>query len=331
MDKFKALVIDGTRSEVTRAVKELTLDDLPEGDVTIQVFYSSVNYKDGLASIANSTIVKTYPHVPGIDLAGRVLSSADKRFKEGDEVLVTGYNLGTSHFGGYSQVARVPADWVVRIPEGLSMKEAMAIGTAGFTAALSIYRMEQNGVRPNQGPVLVTGAKGGVGSTSIAMLSKLGYEVVASTRQSGEHEFLKQLGAHSVISPEELQLPENKRLLSEKWAAAVDPVAGKYLSYILATIKYGGSVAVSGFTGGADFSATVYPFILRGVNLLGIDSVFCPMDIRTILWDRIANELKPAMLIDSIGYETTLENLPAALDQILKGEIRGRAVVSLQN
>lgn len=326
--RFRALVVDKAEDSFSLEVKELTMEDLPEGEVTVRVAYSSVNYKDGLACIPNGRIVKSYPFVPGIDLAGTVTESRDARFREGDEVIVTGYELGVSHFGGFSEYARVPAEWVVPLPKGLSLKEAMAIGTAGFTAALSIQRLEENGLRPDGGPVIVTGATGGVGSTAVSMLSKLGYHVVASTGKRAEHEYLHTLGAKEILGRDEVT-DTSRPLQKERWAGAVDPVGGKTLAYLLSTTKYGGSVAVSGLTGGSDLVTTVFPFILRGVNLLGIDSVYCPMDVRKKLWERLASDLKPANLLESIGHETTLDGLPAATASILKGEIRGRTIVRL--
>lgn len=320
---FRALVVNKTEEAFTVGIQGLAMDDLPPGEVTIRVAYSSVNYKDGLASIPNGKIVRSYPFVPGIDMAGTVVASQDARFREGDEVLVTGYELGVSHYGGFSEFARVPADWVVPLPNGLSMKEAMLVGTAGLTAALSIYRLEENGLAPEKGPVLVTGATGGVGSMAVAMLAKRGYHVIASTGKEAEYDYLRRLGAQEVLSRQEL-IPEKIRPLDKQhWAAAVDPVGGKGLAYILSSTKYGGSVAVSGLTGGTDFAGTVFPFILRGVNLLGIDSAYCPMDVRVELWKRIAGEWKPTHL-DEIGNEITLDDLPETLSSILKGEVRGR-------
>lgn len=301
---------------------------MPVGDVLIRVAYSSVNYKDGLASTPNGKIVKSYPFVPGIDLAGTVVESQDPRFRQGDEVIVTSYELGVSRYGGFSEYARVPAGWVVPLPTGLTMKEAMAIGTAGFTAGLSVQRLEEHGVTPEKGPVLVTGATGGVGSMAVSMLAKLGYNVAAGTGKTSEHEYLKQLGAREILSREEVS-DASRPLQKERWAGAVDPVGGKTLAYLLSAVKYGGSVAVSGLTGGTELNTTVFPFILRGVNLLGIDSVYCPMDVRVELWNRLARDLKPANLLDDIGREITLDELPETLASILKGEVRGRTIVRL--
>lgn len=329
MTVFSALVVNKMDEQFSVGIKELTFDDLPSGDVTIRVAYSSVNYKDGLAADPKGRIVRSYPFVPGIDLAGTVVSSKSSRFREGDEVIVTSYGLGVSHFGGFSQYARVPSDWVVPLPQGLTMKEAMALGTAGFTAALSIQRLEENGLHPEKGSVLVTGSTGGVGSLAVSMLALRGYQVVASTGKESEHEYLRQLGAKEILHRAELSPEKIQTLDKQRWAGAVDPVGGKTLAYVLSTTQYGGSVAVSGLTGGGEVPTTVYPFILRGVNLLGIDSAECPMDTRTKIWDRMASELKPKNLLEHIGNEVNLYELPAVLSEILKGTIRGRTIVSL--
>ncbi|ASS90144.1 NADPH:quinone oxidoreductase family protein [Aeribacillus pallidus] len=329
MDHFKALVVNKTETDFSVKVQTISMNDLPEGDVVIKVAYSSVNYKDGLASIPNGKIVKSYPFVPGIDLAGTVVSSKDPRFKEGDEVIATSYEIGVTHYGGYSEYARIPGDWVVPLPKGLTLKDAMALGTAGFTAALSVHRLEENGLTPDKGKVLVTGATGGVGSIAVSMLAKRNYHVVASTGKETEHEYLRELGAKEILSREEV-CPEQIRPLDKQyWAAAVDPVGGKTLAAILSRIQYNGSVAVSGLTGGSDVPTTVFPFILRGVNLLGIDSVYCQMELRKQIWERMAADLKPDKLLESIAQEITLDQLPDALSNILKGKLRGRTVVKI--
>ncbi|MCM3766967.1 acryloyl-CoA reductase [Neobacillus niacini] len=328
-DAFKALVVNKQENDFTVKLQELTLSDLPEGEVLIRVQYSSVNYKDSLASIPEGNVVKCYPMVPGIDLAGVVVSSEDPRFKEGDEVIATSYEIGVSHFGGYSEYARIPAKWVVPLPEGLTLKEAMIIGTAGFTAALSIQRLEENGVTPDKGVVLVTGATGGVGSFAVAILAKLGYQVVASTGKASQHEFLNQLGAQSVVSREEIYDGKIRALGKQNWAAAVDPVGGEPLASLLSQIHYGGSVAASGLTAGVKVPTTVFPFILRGVNLLGIDSVYCPMETRLKIWDRLATDFKPRNMEDLLQQEVTLEQLPSILPTLLKGEATGRTIVKL--
>ncbi len=329
MDNFKAFIVNKKEEDFSAEVRMIQQKDLPEGDVLIKVAYSSVNYKDGLASIPNGKIVRSYPFIPGIDLAGTVVASDDSRFKEGEAVIATSYEIGVSHYGGYSEYTRIPGDWIVPLPEGLTLKEAMVFGTAGFTAALSVHRLEENGLTPEKGKVLVTGATGGVGSVAVAMLAKRGYHVVASTGKQSEHEYLRKIGAAEIISREELVGEKIKPLDKQLWAAAVDPVGGKTLSAILPKLDYNGSVAVSGLTGGTDVQTTVFPFILRGINLLGIDSVYCPMKTRKLLWQRMATDLKPEGLLDTIKSEVSLEELPAVLTRILKGENRGRTIVKI--
>jgi len=329
MDNFKAFIVNKTEEDFSAEVKTINLEDLPAGDVVIKVAYSSVNYKDGLASIPNGKIVRSFPFVPGIDLAGTVVSSNDSRFMKGDEVIATSYEIGVSHFGGYSEYARIPGDWIVPLPEGLSLRESMVYGTAGFTAALSVHRLEENGLTPDKGKVLVTGATGGVGSVAVSMLAKRGYHVVASTGKESEHDYLRKIGAAEIIGRDEVTGEKIKPLDKQLWAAAVDPVGGKTLSAILSKLDYNGSAAVSGLTGGTDVAATVFPFILRGINLLGIDSVYCPMETRKFLWQRMATDLKPEGLLETIQNEVTLDELPAVLSAILKGENRGRTIVKM--
>ncbi|GCL73822.1 quinone oxidoreductase [Paenibacillus naphthalenovorans] len=327
---FKALVVEQSGNDVTSGIREMTIEDLPSGELLIQVVYSSVNYKDALACIANGNVVKTYPFIPGIDLAGIVKSSTDGRFQEGDEVLITGYELGVSHYGGFSEYARVSSQWAVKLPEGLSMKEAMIFGTAGFTAALSVQELQDGGVNADQGPILVTGATGGVGSMAVAMLAKLGYEVVASTGKAEQKEHVMKLGAARVISRDEL-VPEKVRALDKQlWAGAVDCVGGKSLSYILSSTRYGGTVAISGLTGGAELATTVFPFILRGIRLIGIDSVMASMEKRVRIWNRLTSELKPAML-NSMYTEIALEQIPGVVQSILKGQAQGRTLVKISS
>lgn len=284
VQRFDALVVDKQEDQFSVSIQGLTLDDLPQGEVLIRVHYSGVNYKDSLASIPNGNIVTNYPIVPGIDLAGVVVSSENPHFKEGDEVIATSYGIGVSQSGGYSEFARVPAEWIVPLPEGLTLKEAMVIGTAGFTAALSVLRLEENNLTPDQGSVLVTGATGGVGNFAVSILSKLGYSVEASTGKESEHGYLKEIGASTIVSREDVYNGKLRALGKQKWSGAVDPVGGEPLASVLSQIQYGGSVAVSGLTAGTNLPATVFPFILRGVNLLGIDSVNCPMDTRLKVW-----------------------------------------------
>ncbi|AXN38526.1 NADPH:quinone oxidoreductase family protein [Peribacillus butanolivorans] len=329
VQRFDALVVDKQEDQFSVSIQQLTLDDLPQGEVLIRVHYSGVNYKDSLASIPNGNIVTNYPIVPGIDLAGVVVSSENPRFKEGDEVIATSYGIGVSQSGGYSEFARVPAEWIVPLPEGLTLKEAMVIGTAGFTAALSVLRLEENNLTPDQGSVLVTGATGGVGSFAVSILSKLGYSVEASTGKESEHGYLKEIGASTIVSREDVYNGKLRALGKQKWSGAVDPVGGEPLASVLSQIQYGGSVAVSGLTAGTNLPATVFPFILRGVNLLGIDSVNCPMDTRLKVWQRLATDFKLAHLEQLIQQEITLKDLPDVLPTLLKGEARGRTIVKL--
>jgi NADPH2:quinone reductase len=309
-------------------VVDAAIDELTPGDVVIDVAYSSVNYKDALAGMGTGKILRRFPLVGGIDLSGTVRSSADGRFREGQPVLVTGYDLGVAHDGGYAAVARVPADWVVPVPEGLDLFEAMTIGTAGFTAALSIVELEHNGLKPSNGPVIVTGATGGVGSLAVSCLSRLGYKVTALTGKDSEQEFLRSLGAADVLSRGSLQMG-TRPLEKATWAGAVDAVGGDILAWLTKTMTYGGAIANSGLTAGTDLHTTVLPFILRGVKLLGIDSVMCPMARRLEVWRRMATDLKPPQL-RSIATEITLDGLPAAFDTLLKGKARGRFVVRIQ-
>ncbi|CAB3396170.1 acrylyl-CoA reductase family protein [Kyrpidia spormannii] len=327
-ERFRAWVADQQDESIALNLVERGWNDLPPGEVTVRVAYSSVNYKDGLAVIPTGRVARKYPLVPGIDLAGTVESSTDRRFREGDEVVVTGYDLGVSHDGGFGEYARVPADWVVPLPTGLSVKEAMVLGTAGFTAGLSVYRLERYGLRPERGPVLVTGASGGVGSVAVAILTKLGYTVAASTGKAEAEAYLRSIGASEVLSRDEVSAESRKALEKERWAGAVDPVGGRTLAYLLRTMKYGGAVALSGLTGGSALETTVFPFILRGVSLLGIDSAYCPMDERREVWERLAGPWKPAGLAD-IGQEIAMEDVPATLEAILKGKVTGRTVIRM--
>ena len=327
--QFNALIVNKQEEQFTVEIKQLKLTDLPNGEVLIRVHYSSVNYKDSLASIPNGNIVNTYPFVPGIDLAGVVVSSEDARFRAGDEVIATSYEIGVTHFGGYSEYARIPAQWIVPVPKGLTLKEAMIIGTAGFTAALSVWRLQENNSSPEKGKVLVTGATGGVGSFAVSILSTLGFNVEASTGKESEQAYLKKIGANTIVSREEVYDGKVRALGKQKWAAAVDPVGGEPLASLLSQIQYGGSVAVSGLTAGTKLPTTVFPFILRGVNLLGIDSVNCPMETRLKIWNRLATDFKPKNLEELIQQEVTLDHLPDVLPTLLKGQARGRILVKL--
>jgi acrylyl-CoA reductase (NADPH) len=328
MEMYRAVVIDRVNDQHQVSIQSKAVGELADRELLIRVEYSSMNYKDALALTPGGGIVRTFPHTPGIDLAGVVENSNDERYKPGDRILATGYELGVSQDGGYAEYARVPADWAVLLPEGLSALEAMAIGTAGFTAALSIEALQENGVVPASGPVLVTGATGGVGSVALSILSQLGYETVASTGKLELEPLLRELGATKVISRSELQ-PERVRALDKQlWAGAVDCVGGASLPYILSSTRYGGTVAASGLTGGAEWSATVYPFILRGVRLIGIDSVYTPMERRRKVWEKLAREMKPACL-GKLIREVTLEEVTTFAPELLKGQSKGRIVVKL--
>lgn len=328
-DTFPAFVAERHDDGVTRGVRPFSRSDLPDGDVTIRVAYSSVNYKDGLATLAKGRVARISPLVPGVDLAGTVMETTAPGLAEGDEVIVHGHDLGVAHHGGYASYARVPAGWVVPLPAGLTPRQAMALGTAGFTAALSIVTLEQRGLAPGHGPVLVTGASGGVGSTAVAMLAGRGYEVVASTGKADAAAYLRELGAGEILGREEVMGDEGRPLAAERWAGAVDCVGGATLSGVLKALRYGAAVAASGNTGGPSLSTTVFPFILRAVALLGVDSVSCPPAPRREVWERLAGDLRPAGLDDHITHEITLDELDTALTAILDGQITGRTVVRL--
>ena len=326
---YRAIVVDKQGDAFTVATTELSESDLPAGEVTIRVEWSSINYKDGLALSPNGRVLRSYPMVPGVDLAGTVAESSDTRFSSGDKVVVTGYDVGVAHPGGFAELARIPADWVMPLPEGLTTKEAMALGTAGMTAAMSVEALEHNGLRPDQGTVIVTGSTGGVGSTAVSMLAQLGYTVAGSTGKATEHDFLRSLGATEILSREDVSAESNRPMETERWAGAVDPVGGATTAYLIRTMKYGSSIALSGLTGGNAVPTTVFPFILRGVSLLGIDSVFCPMPKRQHVWARMGRDLKPKGLLDSIAVETDLDGVAAVCADILGGKVKGRTLVRL--
>ena len=327
MSAFNAFRIFEENGKVQGRLVRATLDELSPGEVVINAAYSSVNYKDALAATGSGKILRRFPLIGGIDVSGTVASSTDSRFRAGDQVLVTGHDLGVSHDGGYSAIVRVPADWVVPVPAGLTLVDVMTIGTAGFTAALSIVEMERNRLRPARGPVIVTGATGGVGSIAVACLAALGYRVTAFTRKDSEHDYLRALGATDVLSSAGLQMG-TKPLEKALWAGAVDPVGGDTLAWLTRTMMTGGTIASSGLTGGTELHTTVMPFILRGVKLLGIDSVNCPMDERREAWRRLGLDMKPPNL-SAIAREIPLEGLPDAFVALLKGNARGRTVVKI--
>jgi len=327
---FRALVVSQTDEKTfTREITERSITDLPEGEVLIRVHFSSLNYKDGLSCIGNPGVTRNYPHTPGIDASGKVAESSDSRFKEGDSVIVTGYDLGMNTSGGFGEYIRVPADWVVPLPESLSLKDAMVYGVAGFTAALSVDALQKYGVSPEQGEIVVTGSTGGVGSVSVALLSLLGYTVVASTGKKEESEFLLRLGASEIISREEVNDESKKPLLRERWAGAVDTVGGTTLAALLKAAKRGGAVAATGLVASSELSTTVFPFILRGVSLLGIDSGFTPTKLRLEIWNKLAGIWKIPQL-EQLTIDCTLEELDPEIDKILAGGQRGRVVVNLQ-
>ena len=327
---FRALVVSKTDEKTfTREITERSISDLPEGEVLIRVHFSSLNYKDGLSCIGNPGVTRNYPHTPGIDASGKVTESSDSRFKEGDSVIVTGYDLGMNTSGGFGEYIRVPADWVVPLPEGMTFKEASIYGVAGFTAALSVDALQKYGVNPEQGEIVVTGSTGGVGSVSVALLSLLGYTVVASTGKKEESEFLQRLGASEMISREEVNDESKKPLLRERWAGAVDTVGGTTLAALLKAAKRGGAVAATGLVASSELSTTVFPCILRGVSLLGIDSGFTPTKLRREIWNKLAGIWKIPQL-EQLTIDCTLEELDPEIDKILAGGQRGRVVVNLQ-
>ncbi|MBC1348440.1 acryloyl-CoA reductase [Listeria welshimeri] len=329
MKSFQALFIEKEADNTSLHFRETTLDNLPENEVTIEVHYSGINYKDGLAVLPEGKIVNQYPFIPGIDASGVVIESKSDRFQVGDEVIVTSYDFGVSYFGGYSEFIRVPAEWVVPLPQDLSLKEAMILGTAGFTAALSVDALESSGVRPETGKIAVSGATGGVGSLSTAILAKQGFSVVASSGKKGAKDFLQKFGVSEVVSREAFQ-PEKIRALDKQlYAGAIDCVGGKPLSYLLTAVQYGGAVTTCGMSAGGKLDTTVFPFILRGVQLLGIDSVLCPMQKRTQIWQRLATDFKLANL-DELATEINFQTLPEALHQVMNGGVTGRYLVKIK-
>ena len=327
MSSFRAFRITNNGGETRGSVVEATLDELTPGDVVIKAEYSSVNYKDALAATGTGKILRRFPLIGGIDVAGTVASSTDLRWREGDRVLVTGYDLGVSQDGGYAGYVRVPADWVVRIPDGLTSRDAMVLGTAGFTAGLAIVRLERNGLAPGQGTIAVTGATGGVGSVAIASLSRLGYDVTAITGKDDAHDYVRSLGARDVVSRTTLAMG-TRPLETARWAGAVDAVGGDLLAWLTRTTNHWGGIASTGLTGGVELRTTVMPFILRGIALIGIDSAMCPMEIRVEVWRRLATDMKPPHLA-SIAREIGLDGLPDAFDTLIKGAARGRYLVAV--
>ena len=326
---FKALIIDKPEDgAVTQTVEEVGEDRLPEGDVTVAVDYSTLNYKDGMCILGQGGLVRKFPHVPGIDFAGTVEASDDDRYRPGDKVILTGWRVGEAHWGGYAQKARVKAVWLVPLPDGLTTRQAMAVGTAGLTAMLAVMALEDHGLTPGDGPVLVTGAAGGVGSVATAILAKRGYNVAAVTGRPEAADYLTSLGATQIVPREEINEVSKRPLESETWAGCIDAVGGAMLARVLGQMKYRCSVAAVGLAGGADLPATVIPFLLRGVNLLGIDSVLQPYENRLRAWQRIVSDL-PMDKLEAMIQPATLADLPDLGKAILKGQVKGRVVVDV--
>ncbi|OOY98345.1 acrylyl-CoA reductase (NADPH) [Solemya velum gill symbiont] len=322
---FKALVLDQVDKKTTAEVKQLEISDLPDEEVLVDIAYSSLNYKDGMAVTGTGKIVRDFPMVPGIDFAGTVSESASERYQPGDEVILTGWSVGERYWGGYSQKERVKADWLVPMPDGLDARKAMTIGTAGLTATLCVMTLEEAGVKPDSGKVLVTGAAGGVGSIAVLLLSQLGYQVTAVTGRPDTHEYQRLLGASDFISREEMAAAA-RPLETQKWAGAVDVVGGDMLARVLAEMDYNGAVAACGLAGDFKLSTTVMPFILRNVSLRGVDSVMCPPERRTVAWERLASEL-PEEAYSNIGKIISLEEVVSAGADIVAGKVKGRVLV----
>ena len=326
---FKALrVQESTDKTFTRKVEQRQIKDLPDGELLVNVSYAALNYKDALSAIGNKGVSRHYPHTPGIDAAGIVAESTNENFKAGEEVIVTSYDLGMNTDGGFAEYIRVPAAWVVKKPASLSLYESMVIGTAGFTAALALYKMEKMGQQSAMGSVLVTGASGGVGSLAVAILSKAGYEVIASTGKTEAHKYLSRLGARQCVDRAFANDDSRRPLLKPQWAAAIDTVGGNTLVTALKACKRAGTVASCGLVGSPKIEATVFPFIINGVNLIGVDSANCEMNIRQQVWDQLAQDWKPEHL-SSIATDCSLEELDPYIDQILAGKVRGRVIVGM--
>jgi acrylyl-CoA reductase (NADPH) len=327
MSDFKALVIDKNDDAQSIALKSLSDSDLMDGDVTIRVSHSTVNYKDGLAITGNAPVIRRFPMIPGIDLAGVVESSGHEDYKPGDSVVLNGWGLGKTHFGGYSEKARVKGDWLVPLPQGLRADEAMAIGTAGYTSMLCVLALEAHGLQPSMGPAVVTGAAGGVGSIAVTLLAKLGWHVIAVTGRTNEKDYLEGLGASEITDRSELSGP-GKPLSKERWIAGVDAVGSHTLANLLSMTRYGGAIAACGLAQGMDLPASVAPFILRGVSLLGVDSVMCPRPKRLVAWQRLARDLDRDKL-KATRTDINLADVSATAQVIIEGRVRGRIVVNI--
>lgn len=328
MDSFKALLIEESEGKVANRFVDMTVADLDAGEVLIRVAYSSVNFKDALAATGAGKIIRRFPCVGGIDLSGTVVASDDARFKPGDPVIATSFDIGVAHHGGYAEMARVPADWVVPLPAGMSLYEAMVLGTAGFTAALGVVRMEENGLTPAKGPVIVTGATGGVGSLAIDMLAQRGYHVVALTGKESEADYLRSLGAAEVMLRQSLDLSKIRPLDRARWAGAVDNLGGDVLAWIASTMEQGGTIASIGLAASMKLNTSVAPFILRGVSLLGIDSGYIREPYRHGVWQRLVSDLRPPHLLD-MARTISFSQLPETFEQYIAGKAKGRVVVEL--
>jgi putative YhdH/YhfP family quinone oxidoreductase len=326
---FPALVVDLTADkQFVRTIREKQIDDLPPGDLLVRVRYSSLNYKDALSATGHPGVTRQFPHTPGIDAAGEVVACDSGSFVPGERVIVTGYDLGMETDGGWGTYIRIPSGWAVRLPEGLTLRESMALGTAGFTAALSALKLEHAGVKPDDGEILVTGATGGVGSIAVSILARAGYRVVAATGKSADEAFLRTLGAAAVIPREEVTAGSERPMMKERWAGVVDVVGGEILAAAIKSTRCGGAVTCCGLVGSADLAMNVFPFILRGVSLLGIDSVNCPPAPRLQVWSRLSTDWKPGHLSEIIS-EVSLQGLDEKIRDILLGSIRGRVVIKL--
>ena len=325
---FRALLLEETDGKVSGSIQDLDESRLPEGDVTVAVDYSTLNYKDGLILNGLGRLVRSYPHVPGVDFAGRVAESSHPDYRAGDAVVLTGWRVGEAHWGGYAGMARVKGDWLVPLPAGLDAKHAMAIGTAGFTAMLAVMALEDHGLEPGEREVLVTGGAGGVGSVAVSILANLGYKVAASTGRPEQHDYLRDLGATTIVERAELSEPPSRPLDKERWAGCIDSVGGTTLAHVLTQMANRGSVAAVGLAGGNTLETTVIPFLLRGVNLLGIDSVLCPFARRQAAWQRLARDL-PLDKLEALTSVAALEDLPQLAKDILAGQVRGRVVVDV--
>jgi acrylyl-CoA reductase (NADPH) len=328
MEKFKAFNISEADKKVQAGFVEFGLDELDPGEVVVRVAYSDVNYKDALAATGKGRILLRPSCIGGIDFSGTVVSSSDARFAKGDAVLATGFDIGVKHHGGYAEYARVPADWLVKVPKGLTLWDAMAFGTAGFTAGLAIVRMEQNGLKPSNGPVIVDGATGGVGSIAVDALARLGYQVVALTGKANEADYLKKIGAQEVRLRSELDLSKIRPLDKATWAGAIDNLGGETLAWMASSMKIGGCIASIGLAASTALNTTVLPFILRGVSLLGVDSVNCPMPLRQEVWRRLASDMRPGHLKD-ITQTIPFAELPSVFEKFIGAQMRGRVVVDL--